>query len=453
MLQKILVLDDEENYAKMLHSLLEQHFFIVDSATKPESALKALEEKEYELVISDYKMPVMDGADFLQKSRQITPSLPVILVSGLMNTPELVKVANMGVTLVLEKPIDIDNFISHVKRFVQPLSEEDFHRLKSEQAGSDTSLQDAAAKDFVRSYPAQSRWLSDESPAMQHFLQELWDAIQEQAHVFMKSPPGCEFELLMRELSRWQELPADPLTFIDVASSVTTAVADKIKALGESSDASPIVGVYGYAAAPLPQQDQWVDLMREAPESIVFVHVIDESLFDQDPLPINPELYELIEQSSSQWPALYERMTDLAVYTKRLLASHAGAMGRPERGQLAEDALGVILHYRWPGNYRELGDVLRRTVALAEAGPVTAAELQEILTRSGARHAGKVSLPKLKDFLTHEQVNLIELTLRNNGGDLTALLDCMDIDPALTANAKSTAELGLLFPELLTAKA
>lgn len=70
-------------------------------------------------------MPIMDGAVFLKKAREVFPELPVILVSGLMNTPELVKVANMGVTLVLEKPLDTRYFLEQVKRFVQPMTEEE----------------------------------------------------------------------------------------------------------------------------------------------------------------------------------------------------------------------------------------------------------------------------------------------------------------------------------------
>ena len=93
MAQRILVLDDEENYADMLRALLEQHSFLVDSVTDPARALERLHGTGYELVISDYKMPGMDGADFLSRAREMNPDLPVILVSGLMNTPDLVKVA------------------------------------------------------------------------------------------------------------------------------------------------------------------------------------------------------------------------------------------------------------------------------------------------------------------------------------------------------------------------
>ena len=129
---RILVLDDEENYAEMLQELLRDNDYRVDTATRPERAIDRLEEIPYDLVISDYKMPVMDGADFLKKSRELYPNLPFILVSGLMNTPELVKVANMSVTLVMEKPLDTEAILSHVARFSEPMTEEEKIALQKE---------------------------------------------------------------------------------------------------------------------------------------------------------------------------------------------------------------------------------------------------------------------------------------------------------------------------------
>lgn len=120
----ILVLDDEENYAVMLNDLLCAHHFCVDTITKPVEALEALREKRYALIISDYNMPVMGGAEFLEHARKIDPSIPVIMISGHMNTPELVKVANIGVSVVLEKPFDTQNFINHVRKYAFPLIDE-----------------------------------------------------------------------------------------------------------------------------------------------------------------------------------------------------------------------------------------------------------------------------------------------------------------------------------------
>lgn len=73
---RILVLDDEENYAEMLQHLLQAHGYQVDMSTRPELAIERLQEIPYDLVISDYKMPILDGSDFLRKARELYPNLP-----------------------------------------------------------------------------------------------------------------------------------------------------------------------------------------------------------------------------------------------------------------------------------------------------------------------------------------------------------------------------------------
>ncbi|MGE9293168.1 MAG: response regulator [Puniceicoccales bacterium] len=444
--QKILVLDDEENYAKMLHSLLEQHSFLVDSATKPEVALRALQEYGYDLVISDYKMPVMDGADFLQKARQINPDLPVILVSGLMNTPELVKVANMSVTLVLEKPIDIEHFLSHVKRFVQPLSEDEFHRQKRLQSAERDAIPDQEGRSYVRSYPTGSRYVADESVSMQMFLDEVWLSSREQAHLFLRAPAGSEFELLLREVSHWQAQPAERLILINIANEVSPGI--RAQLMRPEDGLSSVVGVCGYAHASYERQEAWVDVFRDAAESFLFVHLVDESLFSDGPPPINPELKELLLEKHSIWPPLRERLADMALYTQRLLARYAEKSASSERAELSGNALSAMFRHDWPGNYRELADVLRRVVGLTVDGPVSGRQLASIFARNGLdAHLGAV--PSLKDFLKAQQSLLLRDMLNGSGETLDKLLEQLGVDASQASADSQPEDLELIYPDLL----
>ena len=185
---RILVLDDEENYAEMLQDLLRENNYLVDMATRPERAIAQLEEIPYDLVISDYKMPVMDGSDFLKKSRELYPNLPFILVSGLMNTPELVKVANMSVTLVMEKPLDTEAFLRHVARFSEPMSEEE----KAEYV-----LQGPAESSEVvsLSYPEEPRFFSASNFLTNRFLQSVWAAANEGSEIFLLDSSGGRMKM------------------------------------------------------------------------------------------------------------------------------------------------------------------------------------------------------------------------------------------------------------------
>ncbi len=176
---------------------------------------------------------------------------------------------------------------------------------------------------------------------------------------------------------------------------------------------------------------------------------MDESLFAEGAPRINPELKELLLEKHSVWPALHERLSDLAIYAQRLLKLHAEKAQRPGRTQLAGDVLSCLLGYSWPGNYRELADVIRRTVALTAEGSVTGGQLSEVLGRTG-KEVSVDDIPTLKQYLRQEQNALLKIMLQDSDEELVKLLERLGVEMALATAVNKVDELGLLYPELLT---
>jgi len=447
MAQRILVVDDEQNYAEMLKSLLEQHFFIVDSVTDPMRALESLHGKGYDLVVSDFKMPGMDGADFLDQARELNPDLPVILVSGLMNTPDLVRVANMGVTLVLEKPIDIQHFIDQVKRFVSPATKDEF-RLHRQGKGAEMG---ATRPAFKQTYPRQLRYLVDKSYVFSYFLEGLWAAVRDQDHIFISTPAGSEADLLLREISLWRKESARELYWLDMRFPDPQRITAGLKAVAGDDQTSHVIGVAGFDGASLAEQEQVVDCIRESPENLAFAYFIESHLIDADHRPIQPELLELIEQSLCAMPALDARLADGAHYAKRYLKLMAESLEKPGRGSLAPDAAPVLLNYDWPGNFRELIDVLRVAVFLPGDGPVTGDDLGEAMRRVVGREAAAGALPNLADVLRERQNMIIKMTMKSSGQDLAGALNALGVDPQALEEISDADDFPLLYQELINA--
>lgn len=445
MAQRILVLDDEENYADMLRALLEQHSFIVDSVTDPMRALERLHGTGYDLVVSDYKMPGMDGADFLSKAREMNPDLPVILVSGLMNTPDLVKVANMGVTLVLEKPIDIQQFIGHVKKFVQPATKEEFRQHRKGKV-----VEDDPSHNFKQTYPATLHFLSDRSHAFRHFLESVWNACNEQDHIFISTPAGSEIDLVLREISLWRKFATRRIEWLDLRHPDGAGMSDRLRKIAASNQTSLLVGVFGFADSTLDAQARVVDCIRESPENLAFIYFIDSELIDHDSRGIDPELRELLDQSLCVMPQLHARLADLAAYAKRYLPLIAEALGRPERGELSPDAAPMLLKYNWPGNFRELLDALRIAAALKQEGPVSRSDLQTALQRvSSLSDEFSAILPPLSEALRKRQQFIISSAMHESGQDLEATLNTLGVDPQAVNPGAGPDGLPLIYPELL----
>lgn len=440
----------------MLKTLLEEHRFVVNTETRAEAAIAELQKDGHELVISDFKMPTMDGAHFLQKAREVNPDLPFILVSGLMNTPELVKVANMGVTLVIEKPIDVDDFIEQVKRFVTPLSEAEFTAYKQvDQPLSPESTPPNESKKLELTYPNNLAYLSGFSPVMQHFLQNLWQEVEAEAHLCVSFFPGAEIELVLRELAVWKQQPAHSVTLLPAALVGTAAFSEKVDAALLDSPSGGIVGICGFAAVDHEQQKILLDFilapksMYPQYESITFVYVIEEHLL-QNPTPdYNEDVLNALQKKACLLPPLCDRLTDLGYYIRKYLDLIAQKENMAHRAEVESDAVDLLLSYSWPRNFVELITILRRVVLLGHDGPLTADAIAVILKRAGATVPDYNPGNNLETYLRGKQSEYLLELLQQNACDIPTLCEKIGVD-AITANgAKSVNDLSFLFPDLL----
>jgi len=437
---KILVLDDEQNYAEMLRDLLVQEGFCAEMVTRPLDALKALDSEEYGLVVADYKMPVMDGADFMERARSRLPNLPIIMVSGLMNTPELVKVANMDVTLVLEKPLDIKAFVNHVRRFVQPMSEE-------ERSEALTAL-DQAATIAATTYPA-LKHLADGAEASRRFVRLLWEATRVDRYLFVGAPPGSEIELITCELSDWFGFENLPIHQFSIGQIESLEVLQTIRELPGQNQVSKLVAVTDFGEATRSQIELLQKLLAADPKflpggrEVSWVFFLDITRYPQLLPETSPEIFNLVKKHLVVLPPLRDRLNDLSTYLKHHLEIYAGREDNPTRARLSPGAVAVLLDHAWPGNYAEVLDVARRIAATERDGPLAALDAAHLLGQNEQAQIG------LRPYLLHRQREFLEDSARRAGLETIAMLQSLKPDPAVLPASGRLEDLGLLYPELL----
>lgn len=366
---RILVLDDEENYAEMLQDLLRENNYRVDMATRPERAIDQLEEIPYDLVISDYKMPVMDGADFLKKSRELYPNLPFILVSGLMNTPELVKVANMSVTLVMEKPLDTEAFLRQVARFSEPMTEEEktAHAQELEKEGSEGG-------EAVSSYPDEPRFFSAVSGPSKRFMQKAWSIANASRELFIFETVGGDAELAAKDISVWRGNSDLPLASFDLPASLEEAIL-KLRGILSELDQSNTVCIRLPDASRIAQARELTQAaIREidGAEKMLLIFVFEGT-----------DVAACLAEAGDQGlllPSLSERPSDVASYARRFAKIASERSEKKNCSEFTPEAVYLILSYDWPGGYKEVQEVVTRAVKSSEADETTGVELlQEAL--------------------------------------------------------------------------
>ncbi|PXA05158.1 hypothetical protein DDZ13_04140 [Coraliomargarita sinensis] len=361
---RILVLDDEENYAEMLQDLLRDNNYRVDMATRPERAIDQLEEIPYDLVISDYKMPVMDGADFLKKSRELYPNLPFILVSGLMNTPELVKVANMSVTLVMEKPLDTEAFLQQVARFSEPMTEEEKNRQAQESEEASAEVGETSS-----SYPEEPRFFSAVSAAAKRFMQHAWTVANASKELFILEPVGGDAELAAKDISAWRGNSDLPVASFDFPGSKEEAMV-RLREVFSGHDQSNTVCIR------LTSSDQ-IARARELTEAAA------GELDDGNNMLL---VYHLEADNPSSHlgdtgdhgvvlPSLNERTPDTASYARRFAKIASERSGMKNCAEFTPEAVYLLLSHDWPRGYKEVQEVVMQSVKSSESDEAISVEL------------------------------------------------------------------------------
>lgn len=445
MSKPILLIDDEEKFAQMLQELLQASGFESDYCLNPEEALERLRREDFDLVITDYKMPQMDGAQFLQEARKINPDLPVIMISGLMNMPELIKVANIGVTLVLEKPFKTEELLEQVGRFVRTGGGEEAGHEAMEVEASEINFQQEA---ISVSYPSPASFISDASSENKRFLETLWKQANRFRHLPFHAQRGAEVRLLAREIMDWTgQDPESEVVRIDFIDTKT----DFTRGWILESKAFPAVLVVDLRGSPWDAETStllagWIEFVESSGKDLSLSRLLyvlpTGAEFDPAELPLAGDIKALVSTEVPVLLSLRERLPDTATYLKSLL-------GKESKAALGREALLRLLHYSWPGGYDELKSRIAKLKARLGAGesPGPADVATVLAERSEDPDSLKGDLD-LAGYLKRRQREYIKL-YRNDGEDLKDTLIRLGIDKKPSDPEAVLRDACLLYPELL----
>lgn len=423
MAKPILLIDDEEKFALMLRDLLQAHGFEADYCLNPKEAIEMVRQENYDLVISDYKMPHMDGAEFLQEARKINPDLPVIMISGLMNMPELIKVANIGVTLVLEKPFKTEELMDRVARLVRADPGTSTPQALDMEA-SEISFQQESVD---VTYPAPAAWLADESPENKRFLESLWRSANVCRHLPFHAQAGSEVRLVAREVMSWTD--GNPEAEV-VRIQLEETAADITRSWITNTETFPgafLIDLNGmeWNADTITLLSAWVHFVEGCGKDLSMTRILyilpTGMEFRLDELRLSQHLRSLFSQDYPVLLSLRERVQDTARYLGSLLTAE-------QRHALGQDCLLRLLHYPWPGGYRELEERVRAIRKRLEAGEsVSETDLCEILAEGTSDPSSLLAPLDIEHYLKRRQREYIQLH-RKEGEELRETIARLGID-------------------------
>lgn len=447
MSKPILLIDDEEKFALMLQELLHNMGYEADYCLNPEEAVVRIRHENYDLVITDYKMPQMDGAQFLETARKINPDLPVIMISGLMNMPELINVANIGVTLVLEKPFNTEDLIEYVGRFVRPSSSDQASAAAMDMEASEISFQQETVE---TSYPSPSSFISDASNENKRFLEAMWKGANEFRHIPFYATPGSEIRLVAREIMSWtgqdQEAEVVRIDLVDTDTDITR----NWVAESEGMPGALLVDMRGAEWNEVNQKKlvDWVDYLEGCGKDLSMTRVLyvlpAGVSFDLEEAGL-PDMYKTL--FGKEYPVLLslrERLLDTATYLNTLLQVE-------HRAILGANGLNRLLHYSWPGGYIELQDKLASVRERLEQGEqLDDSALREILAKDSDDPSSVEGELGLESYLKRRQREYV-LLHREPGEELKDTILRLGIDSDNVKVEDVINDTQLAFPDVITA--
>lgn len=380
----ILVVDDEPGSLKVVAATLRQQGFHADSAMTGREALKLAVEGEYELVLTDERMPGMTGTELLRALREQGVTCPVIVMTAYGGVASAVEAMRAGAYNYLTKPLNFEELILLTRQAIE--------------AFENTRRIERLSREIEERYEYHK--VLGRGPAMGRLIRTLENVAATDATVLLLGETGTGKELVARAIHYASRRRKNDFIAIDCSAVSGTLLESELfgheKGAFTGADQRRI-GCFELAHESTLFLDEIANLPYE-PQSVL-LRVLQEREFrrlgGKDLIRVdvrviaasNVDLQEAVRRKafrddlfyrlnvvSVTIPPLRERAEDIPLLALHFLDASARRYGR-EPVQLTPEAMGRLLAHTWPGNVRELENLMERCVVLCPGREIQAADL------------------------------------------------------------------------------
>jgi len=427
---KIAIVDDEKDMRQSISQWLALSGYDTETFASAEEALKAIGPDYPGIVISDIKMPGMDGIQFLKKLMGNDSTLPVIMITGHGDVPMAVEAMRVGAFDFLEKPFNPDRMSELAKKAsLQRRLTLDNRQLRRELSDG-TQLM---------------RKLIGTSPAMDRLREDILDLGQADGHVLIDGETGTGKTLVAHALHAVGARAGKKFVLLSCAAFEEIALAkrlfgpmqpeDTILPAMEEARGGTLV-LEDIEALPDSLQARLLSVLNDqgtpAETRIIAISNLqqqDKTLEDV----LRPDLFYRLGALCITLPPLRQRGEDILTLFTRLSDQFAEEYGCEAPKVTAQEAA-QLLQAPWPGNVRQLINVAERAVLQARRGQGTIASLlmadhddmKPVMTTEGK---------PLKEYVEAFERMLIDNTMRRHKGSIQAVMDELCL-PRRTLNEK-----------------
>ncbi len=420
--KRVLVIEDEDKLRRVLELQLSSSGYDLDLAASGEEGLRFMDRAD--LILTDLKLPEMDGMQVLAHARQINPSAPVIVMTAFGTIENAVEAMKRGAADFLLKPFSLDHLTAIIEKALEVRALRDENRALKEELG--------------RRYQFDN--IIGHSPNMQEIFQTILRVAPSRATVLLCGESGVGKDLIARAIHYHSPRRDKPFVKINC-----TAIPENLM---ESELFGYEKGAFTGANITKPGKFELADMgtvfldeIGDVPPAIQvkLLRILQEREFERlgsnkvrhidvrilaatnvdlraalEGGRFREDLYYRLNVMPLNIPSLRERKPDIPYLAKHFVEKFSGESHRGEPGQLTDDAVTKLMGYHWPGNVRELENVIERSLLLSPTATLRAVDIK--LDQSTKPK------PSVSDFLPegvtleeHEQSIIREALRRANG--------------------------------------
>jgi len=432
---KLLIVDDEKVAVKNLEHVMKKEGYEVTATQSGANALAHLDKQQFDVVLTDLRMEKVDGLQILEKCRESWPDTEVILITGYATLESAVAAMKLGAFYYIAKPFRLDE--------VRKVVAEAIEKIRLRRANRDLREQ-------VESFQGKVRIITQDGE-MQRLLDMSRQIAPTDCNVLITGESGTGKELFAQYLHHHSRRADGPFLAVNcgafneellanemfghIKGSFTGAAADK-KGLLVAADGGTLF-LDEITEISLAMQVKLLRVIQErevlplgatAPVKVDVRFVAATNRDMQDMMKqgeFRQDLYFRLNVVNLHIPPLSRRREDVPLLAYHFLNKYAARMDKPV-AEISAETLNILKAYDFPGNVRELENIIERGVAIATGDIVEAAylpdDLRELSIRTFRKKDGR--LPSLEE----QERDYIRWVLQDAGGNQTLAAQILGID-------------------------